>query len=296
MALGSAPLVRTKHLNRSGRIRKTRLPRTAVHKQVLSRIENRAAVGLRSGGAAHHLGAYPTNQGDIHVAAGAFGGFGFTVAEHMVGGNVICFHEVGDQFLDRFHLSGTGVIDVKVAHQADADAVFVELIAGGFVVGAPLLLGPAGPDFDPAVGGIGAVADDKVIAELVPPLGFVHFVEGGGPSRRGGAVVNDDPVPMIERCRRDPCRGKSLDRGENGLDRLHLWAGRHHDPRRHRAVDERGAGEVRSREVIYQGNLRLLLAAGHRKQRNDEKGAPFSHPWPLSKMHPNREEAAGGRP
>src|SRR6476619_6555099 len=87
------------------------------------------------------------------------------------------------------------MFDVEIADEADADAEIVVAIVGGLGVGAPFLFRPAGADFDLAITGFGAVANDEVIAEFVPAFGAMIAVELGGGAGWRGAVVNNNPSP-----------------------------------------------------------------------------------------------------
>ena len=60
---------------------------------------------------------------------------------------------------------------VEIAYQTDADAVVVVVALSSMRAGN--LSPPARTDFDPAVAGVGAVADDKMIPQAVAPIDFV---------------------------------------------------------------------------------------------------------------------------
>ena len=112
----------------------------------------------------------------------------------MIGWDVITNHEPGGELCQRLQLRGCGTSHIKIADEADADAEFVKFFHAG--VGAPFLLGPARADLDLAVAAASAVADNKVIAQLIPVMDvFVIAVEGGGAAGFGVGVVNDDPPP-----------------------------------------------------------------------------------------------------
>ena len=119
-------------------------------------------------------------------------------AEHVIRRHMISLHQVSDEPLKALQLRLAWMVDIEVADKADSDAVQVVLVAGGLVVSAPLLLGPARANFTLAVAGIGAVADDEVVATAIPTLDLAVLavdlvVTSGGL----GAVVDDDPLPGI---------------------------------------------------------------------------------------------------
>src|SRR4051812_11993983 len=129
-----------------------------------------AGIGLLHGLAFgdEDLGGHAANVGDVEVATGALGGLGVAVADDLVARDVVGLHHVCDELGGRVHLRGRGAIAIEVADEADADGVLVVPVVGSPGVRADLLLCPAGADFDQAVGGVGAVADDEVVAEFVP--------------------------------------------------------------------------------------------------------------------------------
>ena len=82
--------------------------------------------------------------------------------------DLVALAEIGDQGLGRGDLPGGRRLLVEVADQADADAVFVDVVGAGVAaVDALLLVGPALGDLDLAVGAAGAVADHEVVAAAV---------------------------------------------------------------------------------------------------------------------------------
>src|SRR5688500_3742048 len=99
------------------------------------------------------------------------------------------------QLVQALNLLGAGPAGVEVADQADADAVLVVILARGFAVGPVLLAGPAGADLHLAVAAAGAVADDEVVAELVPALGTVPLAEPRRVAGSGRTVVDHDALP-----------------------------------------------------------------------------------------------------
>src|SRR4051812_15310717 len=82
-----------------------------------------------------HLHASAAQLGDVDVFAGAVGAFAVAVAQDVVGGNVVGLHQVRHQLGHRFELCIGGARDIEVADHADADAVLVEFVIGGFGVG-----------------------------------------------------------------------------------------------------------------------------------------------------------------
>ena len=107
---------------------------------------------------------------------------------------------------ETLHLRWAGFAIVKVSHEADADAVLVVILIGRLAVCAVLLLGPSRADFHLPVGGIGPVADDEVISELVPTFGLVPLPEPLGAAHVGCAVMDDDTFPPVRRVDRRPGR------------------------------------------------------------------------------------------
>ena len=130
--------------------------------------------------------------------AGAVGGFEHAVAEDAGLGNVVALHEPAGERGEVLELGLGGAAEVEVSDEADADA---ELVEFGMVVdagvGAGDLLEPARADFDLAVAGEGTVADDKIVAKLVPAAMLAVFaVEHGGAAGGRGGVVDDDVAPF----------------------------------------------------------------------------------------------------
>lgn len=88
-----------------------------------------------------------------------------------------------------------GSFDLEIPDEADADRDEIELVV--FDVAALELLRPAGTDFDLAVAGVDAVADDEVVGESVLHAAFaVGASVGFGVAFFNGAVVSDDGLPI----------------------------------------------------------------------------------------------------
>lgn len=100
-------------------------------------------------------------------AAGTIGGPGIDLAvEPELGAGIgHADLEIVHQLDERGDLAAGGAGAVEVADETDADGDFVEGFAGE--VPALQLAGPAGANFDFAVAGVGAVANDEVVGEAV---------------------------------------------------------------------------------------------------------------------------------
>src|SRR6185437_1114749 len=128
-------------------------------------------------GGDQQLLAHSSDLCHTEIATWTICGLRVAVTEHMIRRNLVGLHQVSDQTAQRTQLGFGGMGHIKIAHQADADAMLVIAIVWGLGMRAPLLLGPAGADFDLAVARVGAVANDKVVAEFIPAFGAVHLVE-----------------------------------------------------------------------------------------------------------------------
>ena len=110
--------------------------------------------------------------GEVLAGADGLGGGEVGVGPHAARRDVVALAEVGDKRLGRGDLPRRRRLLVEVADQADADAVFVDVVGAGVAaVDALLLIGPALGDLDLAVGAAGAVADHEVIAAAVDSPG-----------------------------------------------------------------------------------------------------------------------------
>lgn len=108
----------------------------------------------------------------------------------------------------------------EVADEADADTVVVEEVVGGLAMGPMLLLVPARTNFDETVRRIRAVANHKMVSELVPPVAVsMMAIERSGTAFGGGAMVNDDRLPARVDAPSDgiPCLGRGTARGPGRL-------------------------------------------------------------------------------
>ena len=106
----------------------------------------------------------------------------------------------------RLHLSWGGGGTFEVSDETNAYAVFVVFVGDvsrDSAMSAVLLLSPPGTYFDFSVRGVGSVANDEMITQLVhspAPEVFwtsVGSVEPFGSSGGCGAVVNDDVLPAV---------------------------------------------------------------------------------------------------
>ena len=103
--------------------------------------------------------------------------------------------QVGDQLLQRTHLSFGGCVAVEVADEADAKGDVVEVVTGH--VAAVDLLGPAIANLDLTVTRAMAVADHEVVCQPVLHVTHAEVVDlkDAGISLTGAAVVDDDIFP-----------------------------------------------------------------------------------------------------
>ncbi len=108
---------------------------------------------------------------------------------------------------------------IEIADEADADPVFVVIVVFGFAVSAGKLVGPAIADFDFAVSGLAAVADDKVIAQSVPSAFAMFLVKALGCAMFARAMVNDNAGPAGGFVLRHPA-GLGVSRENGGWHRF----------------------------------------------------------------------------
>ena len=103
--------------------------------------------------------------------------------------------QVGDQLLQRTHLSFGECVAVEIADEADTKGDVVEVVTGH--VAAVDLLGPAIANLDLTVTRAMAVADHEVVSQ--PVLHVTHSevvdLKNAGISLTGAAVVDDDIFP-----------------------------------------------------------------------------------------------------
>ena len=117
--------------------------------------------------------------------------------EKAAGAAEFVVFEVMDQFGKRGDLVGGGAAGFEIANQADSDGVGI--VGETADVSALNLARPARTDFNFAVPGIRAVADDEVVAEPVGHIAMVtvETVKDLGIAVSSGAVVGDDVPPAI---------------------------------------------------------------------------------------------------
>ena len=96
------------------------------------------------------------------------------------------------------------IIVIEIADQADPDAMLIVILVRRLAVCPMFLLQPSRPDFDLSVRRVRAVADDKVIAELIPAFGSVPFIKAFGATDIGCAVMDDDALPAVGGMLRQP--------------------------------------------------------------------------------------------
>ena len=111
--------------------------------------------------------------------------------------DVVALAEVGDQGLGRGDLTRRRRLLVEIAHQADADPVFVDVVSAGVAtVNTLLLVGPALGDLDLAVAAAGAVADHEVVAAAVEAEDLAMLAVDLVVVAAGrGTVMEDDVLP-----------------------------------------------------------------------------------------------------
>ena len=103
--------------------------------------------------------------------------------------------QISDQFLRRFELRARRLLPVEIAHQANAEADVVHIIAVN--VAAAGLPNPAVPDFDLAIACRRPISDHEVVSQAVPhpanaPMIIIEDARAALPS---AAVVHNDKFP-----------------------------------------------------------------------------------------------------
>ena len=83
----------------------------------------------------------------------------------------------------------------EIAHEADADAVFIVVVIRRLAVRAMLLFVPSGTHFDESIRRIRPIAYDEMVAQLVPTFFSVESVECSCAARSCRAVVDHDGLP-----------------------------------------------------------------------------------------------------
>ena len=103
--------------------------------------------------------------------------------------------QIAYEFIERAKLGLGWLVTIEVTDQADADGNVVEIVTRH--VSAVQLSRPAWTDFNLAVAGGTAVADDKMVGKSVLHLAHAAMisVEDASVSLPGSAVVNDDVLP-----------------------------------------------------------------------------------------------------
>ena len=131
------------------------------------------------------------------VAPGAERCFQLLVHEKAAGAAELVVFEVIDKLGQSGDLIGGGAAGFEIADQADSDGVGI--VGQTADVPALNLTGPARADFNFAISGIRAVADNEVVAEPVGHITVVavETVKDLGIAVSGGAVVDDDVPPAI---------------------------------------------------------------------------------------------------
>ena len=109
------------------------------------------------------------------------------------------FSQIIDQLFAGFELAAGRLIAIEIAHQANAERNVVQIIA--MHVSAVDLAPPAIANFDLAITGRGAIADDEMIRE--PILHSAHvpvvIIKHAGVALPGTAIVHNDKFPAIVR-------------------------------------------------------------------------------------------------
>jgi len=105
------------------------------------------------------------------------------------------FSQIIDQLFAGFELAAGRLIAIEIAHQANAERNVVQIIA--MHVSAVDLAPPAIANFDLAITGRGAIADDEMIGE--PILHSAHMpvviIENPGAALSCAAVVHNNELP-----------------------------------------------------------------------------------------------------
>lgn len=103
--------------------------------------------------------------------------------------------QIAYQFVERAKLGLGWLVTIEVADQTDSNGDVVEVITRH--VSAVKLSRPARTDFNLAVAGGSAIADDKMVGKSVLHLAHAAMisVEDASVSLPGSAVVNDDVLP-----------------------------------------------------------------------------------------------------
>lgn len=102
-----------------------------------------------------------------------------------------------DEFDQGGRLAGVRLMVTEVPDEADADGDFIQAFA--CEVTALDLFDPALANFDLAIAGVGAVADDEVVCHSVlHSTLFVIGIEDAGVPATRAAVVNHDVFPIAE--------------------------------------------------------------------------------------------------
>ena len=112
----------------------------------------------------------------MSTRAGGLACYG-SVGSHSSRGDRTAIAEEAYEAIQRRELPRTGTMRGKVADQADADPVFVVVVAGRLAVGAVLLFVPARTNLNLPVAGADAVSNHEVITQLVPALVAVLAIE-----------------------------------------------------------------------------------------------------------------------
>ena len=107
------------------------------------------------------------------------------------------FPQIADQFFARLQLRARRLIAIEIADETNAERDVVQVIA--VHVAAVDLAPPAIADFDFAIAGGGAVADDEMIGESVlhPANMAVVVIENARVALPRAAVVHDDELPAL---------------------------------------------------------------------------------------------------
>ena len=103
--------------------------------------------------------------------------------------------QIAYEFIERAKLGPGWLVTIEVADQTDSNGNVVEVITRH--VSAVELFRPARTDFNLAVAGGSAIADDKMVGKSVLHLAHAAMIgiEDARVALPGSAVVNDDVLP-----------------------------------------------------------------------------------------------------
>jgi hypothetical protein len=198
------------------------------------------------------------------------------VRRNLAGGNPAHCAEVSEQATERGQLPGRRRSLIEVPHEADADAVLVEVIVGRLAVSPMFLFVPPRPDFDTPLRRIRSVSDHEVVTQFVPTVVLpVVLVKPLGSASVRAAVVNHDARPA-----RTQTRGLWIPQPRGGipLGKRPLCSSRPR-PRSRLAHRATGAALERVVRIRRQGRLHAAFrrARTSEREQNGGRDGQFSH-------------------